>query len=513
MITRIAQQQRAQLLWTRHQPTLLALSVTLLGALLRLAHVNAEGLRLDETWSVWLAARSPADIIRGILFEGSDATPPTYYLLLHMFLGDGHDLLLVRAVSILAGTLMIWLTFQLAAALFDLRVALLSAALLAIAPLHVEYSLVARAYALSGLTGLFSLYMCARLMYEPHGWRSWLLFTAATLIAIYSHYITFLIVAVEYLLLGWRWLRRRSSRRQRLVWLLSATLLGLALLPLQFSVLSHADAAEGGQRWLMRPDAQTLVKSVILFSTGDPSYGPGGFTVARLLSLAVVVAICGLALDRLLRRRSPLPRAELERIGLIVGAAVGPWALALLISEVRPIYHEKYVLFVQPPWLIGLAWALTRARSAVLGGVLALVLIGLTGAGLAVYYSAPVGEQWREATAYLRAADADEPVIVSPGFYTRPFAFYAHGNFPANLDQLRTAPAVVAQHERIDPLDTRTLGSAPPESLATAERIWVVTGYRPIDPSTAAWLAQQFRPIQTGEFTGVRVQLMQRIGE
>jgi hypothetical protein len=397
---------------------------------------------------------------------------------------------------------MIWLTFQLAAYLFDLRTALLSATLLALAPLQVEYSLVARAYALSGLTGLLSLYLCARLLYEPHGRRYWPLFMLANLIALYSHYLTFLIIAAEYLAIGWYWRRGWLRLRSLPAWLMGHALFALALLPLSFSVLSHADAVEGGQRWLRSPDAQAIVKSVILFSTGDPSYGPGGFSVARLLSLALAVAIGGLALDRLLRARSALGRAELRRIALIGAAAFGPWALALLISQLRPIYHEKYVLFVLPAWLIALAWALTRARWAALGGALALALLGLNSLSLAVYYREPAGEQWREAVAYLRAAEAgDDPVIVAPGFYARPFAYYAQGDFPANMEQLRTAPATVAQHGRIESLDAR--------ALASADRIWLVT----IDPATAAWLTREFAPIQTGEFTGVRVQLLQRRGE
>src|SRR6266511_2518216 len=141
--------RQAESVWSRSHAMLIAAVLTCLGAGLRFYNVNANGLRLDETWSVWMARQNVADMVQSVLFYHVDATPPSFYALLHFFLLLGDQLVAIRALSILAGTLIIWITFQVAAYLFDLRAATLSAFLLAIAPLHIEYSQVARSYMLA----------------------------------------------------------------------------------------------------------------------------------------------------------------------------------------------------------------------------------------------------------------------------------------------------------------------------------------------------------------------------
>src|SRR5690348_16673475 len=120
----------------RQRALLMAVAITCLAAVLRLYHVGANGLSNDESWSVGMSGQSVIGIVRTILFQSVDATPPTYYVPQHLALSLGSGLLAIRLVSIVAGTLIVWLTFQLAALLFDLRVAALSAALLAIAPMQ-----------------------------------------------------------------------------------------------------------------------------------------------------------------------------------------------------------------------------------------------------------------------------------------------------------------------------------------------------------------------------------------
>ena len=50
--------RQAESVWSRSYTRLIALALAGLGAVLRLYHVNANGLRLDETWSVWMARPS-----------------------------------------------------------------------------------------------------------------------------------------------------------------------------------------------------------------------------------------------------------------------------------------------------------------------------------------------------------------------------------------------------------------------------------------------------------------------
>ena len=77
-------------------------------------------------------------------------------------------------------------------------------------------------------------------------------------------------------------------------WVQSQAALVLAALPLvgtSLFVLSHMKPGRGLALAAPRPDVQSLIKSAILFTTGDPSYGPTGVTIPRLFSLLLVAAV------------------------------------------------------------------------------------------------------------------------------------------------------------------------------------------------------------------------------
>src|SRR5207248_4339625 len=88
--------------------------------------------------------------------------PPLYYLLAHAWLALGDDEAVLRTLSALLGALAVPLLGLLGAALFERRVGLLAAALLAGAPAHVFYSRDARMYPLLTLLLLLATYALVR---------------------------------------------------------------------------------------------------------------------------------------------------------------------------------------------------------------------------------------------------------------------------------------------------------------------------------------------------------------
>lgn len=500
--------------WTRYHSALIALSLTLLGAGLRLYDIGANSFNLDEAWAIWLAEHDASFIVQLTTWGGADAgTPPVYYVLLHASMLLGAQPLVVRLVSVLAGTLMVWLTFRLAAQLFDLHVATLSAFLIAVAPTHIAWSRVARAYMLGGLLALFSLYFFARLLFSEEERGDWLGLVIATAAAIWTHYLTVLLVLFENGLIAFLWLRRRLSRLLFIRWLVSQIVLGIVALPALLGALTAVPTTK--DNWWTRPGLQALVKSAILFSTGDPSYGPMGVTSARILSLMTIVGLCVLGL-RVFLQRGYHRRLDDEgrRVLFLISAFMIPWVTALTISQVRPTYAEKYFLFLMPPLFVLFAWIFTRARQVIISSLVLLALISLTGSALFVYYTEPFGEQWREATAYMRPAyQPDDLVVISPGWYGRPYAYYFYGGFPEDINALTYIPVIVVENgefRAVSFLDRAGGVRASDPALASAQRIWLLSGYSLVDPRVMTWTEQNFEPIDIREFVGVRVDLLQR---
>jgi hypothetical protein len=149
--------------------THLALSaIVTLGASLRIYEIGAEGLWIDEAFSVWLARQPWGEMVRWV--ASVDQHPPLYYTLLHGWIrvfGDGEANL--RALSALLGTLTLPVGYLLGRRLVDRKVGLFSALILATSPFHVRFAQEARMYTLLTLTGALALYAFIRLLDSNDG--------------------------------------------------------------------------------------------------------------------------------------------------------------------------------------------------------------------------------------------------------------------------------------------------------------------------------------------------------
>lgn len=495
----------------RQRAALLGLSVTLLGACLRVLRISANGYSLDETWSIWMARHDAARIVQLIMVEGGDATPPTFYLLLRMLVQFGEHPIFVRGVSVLAGSLTVLLTFIMARKLFDTHVATLSGLFVAMAPLHITYSQVARAYVLSALWALASLYFFSRILFERERWGLWLGFVATSALALWTFYLTFLIIAYENAYILVRWLRKKATPSTILRWILSQVVLAALCVPVLLMMLSKTQST--GQSWLTKPGLGAIAKGLILYTTGDPSYGPTGLTLARVASLALVAAVALLGLWLLFRPpQSEHSAGDLERVTFVAGAFLAPWILALAISQVRVIYKEKYLLYVMPPLLIVGAWVLSRSRPRILARLLLLALVGIMLSALFVFYTEPFGEQWREAVAYIQNSPTSEaPVVLAPGYYYRPFLYYYNSSTFPDLGNINTVPAVFIEHGECHILEFSSVSpstDAMKSRLASGNDIWLVSGYAPVDPQVTEFIRHRFEPVRTVDLVGVQLQLL-----
>ena len=127
-------------------------ALVLLAVALRFYRIDGQSLWSDEGTSVVLALRDLGAITRGAAL---DIHPPLYYYLLHFWMtAFGSGEIAVRALSALLGAATVWLTWLLGRRLFSAPVGLAAALLLALSPLHVQYSQETRMYVLATLLAL-----------------------------------------------------------------------------------------------------------------------------------------------------------------------------------------------------------------------------------------------------------------------------------------------------------------------------------------------------------------------
>lgn len=172
--------------------------ILLVGLALRTYALGAESLWVDEVHTVLVVLdRGLANII--FILPIQDPHPPFYYVVLWIWTrATGISAVSVRALSAVLGVAAIPLAYVVATRLYDRRVGLLSALLVALSPFYVWYGREARMYALMTLLGLWSMYTLLAWMDDrPEWWRGRWSYTATTVALVYTHAFGILIPVAQ----------------------------------------------------------------------------------------------------------------------------------------------------------------------------------------------------------------------------------------------------------------------------------------------------------------------------
>ncbi len=312
---------------SRNTALLVLAGIILAGLVLRLA--VPRGIWLDEAISIHQARLSLHDLFRN-LYNG-DRQPPLYHLTLWLTIrAFGHGEFAVRLPSLIAGTLVIPVLYELGRELYDRRTGLIAAAFAAVSPVLIWYAQEVRMYEFVALFGLLALLTQLRAIRNGTmlNWAAYILATAALL---WSHYFGLLLILVQQLIfVGVLVHRRRSGQPVRALALgfaYSAAVLVMQLVPLlvfahhQYQVTSGAAGSPSGtydllsfysvlanmawSLWGYQPDATTVLLAAMwpLFLLGSlVLLGRGGSRQTMGLAAAaialVVLLIAVSAFDR-----------------------------------------------------------------------------------------------------------------------------------------------------------------------------------------------------------------------
>jgi 4-amino-4-deoxy-L-arabinose transferase-like glycosyltransferase len=220
--------------------------------------------------------------------RATESTPPAYYMLVWLWLkltGTGSAAGL-RAVSVIAGTLTVPVTFAAIRSFCPRRVALAGAVLAAISPILVDEGIYARSYALLVLVSALSMWALGAVLAHP-GRRTWTLWVLAAALCLWTHYFTGFVIAGEVAVLA----VRRPGQRRALV-AAAAGVLVLAA-PLWSLFRAQSSASQRTEFISARPLTGRLEDTVRQFAMGInvPSAAleaVGILIVAGAIAIAVV---------------------------------------------------------------------------------------------------------------------------------------------------------------------------------------------------------------------------------
>lgn len=413
----------------RHAQLIPLVVLLLITFVLHLTGIDRESLWRDEVDSIRFAADiwdqvSGGETIKGMVSELTSYLTrpgwngPLYFLALEPWLqAAGQSELALRIPSTLAGLIAVAVSYQLGSHLFGSVTGQLSALFFAVNPYLAWYAGEGKMYTLITALSLLSTFLLLKACRSGLT-RLWLAYLLITSLLFYTHILTPLLLPVQASLVLLLEPRAALSRRA----LLSAGLLVLPYLPLLIWQWPHlAEKAETGFPFVPLPAMGMRMGEVI-------SRGVVGWTAKLPLTLLLGAMGLGLSLSPAsLNRRWARLRAGL---GLVIWAGL-PIVELYLVSLRRPLFTERYLIWILPAWLIlaagGLAGLAQRGRIArlvALGWTAGLVVVGLLGTSR--QWGTPLRADFRSAAALLTDHyQPDELIVFQIPYLQDTFDYYA----------------------------------------------------------------------------------------
>jgi len=478
--------------------------IILLAAALRFYDLGGESYWYDEVIMVNAGQKDLGSIIQG-------GRPPVYVSLAHFwikFFGTSEDA--TRSLSALAGILAIPLIYMIGQLLFDRRVGLIGAFLMAISQFQIYYSQDFRYYSLFVLMTLFSFLFFIQAL-KKRRLIYFVFYVLATISMFYTHTFGVFIIAAQaiYYLLS-----LRRYRNLILHWFLSQIVILLAMLPSIINIFDKAKAGKSGPSWLPDPSFWTPLITIRNYVGSGLDY-PTWFTLFMGLSFflfgTLLFAVWKGRKQRLgvVKRPSRILKGlSIKRNELLLVSfwLLVPILLPFILSKVLgPMYHDRYTICASPALYILVALVITNIKN-VVPEIISLGLIVIVIApGLHEFYVRPVKEQWREAAAFVEKNEKDGDIIILAGLgKTRirdSFNWYYRGDLPEC--RINNRPRNDQQFD--DELDLCLKGS---------NRLWVVVRevpfpYPMIKSHFLDYKLKDIKLIEEREFTKLTVYLFQ----
>jgi len=482
----------------RLTPRLLALAILILGIGfgLRVFKIEARSLWYDEAFAVLFAEKGVSAMLYGTLTPvaggAADIHPLLYYTTLNLWMQSaGQSVLAVRLWSVFWGMLCIALAYRIARELWDAKVGVWAALLVAVFPFHIHYSQETRMYTLlcALLLGAVVCFLRAvrptktqrarawhamplrileRFGIQRHDLRLrwWIGFGVCAGLAMYTQQLAaFTLVALG--------LWALSTRRAAVI-MGMAIGTGIALViyaPWLLQIPSQLQKINA-YYWVPKPTGLTLFTSHYLFLTVYAELQPPLSLWA--LGGTVTLLIVAISLAFLLVRQARFRR---ERRGLLLVAWLwlGPMLLMWGFSQLSPVYLERALITSAVMLYIFMAWVLARGRGplrvVIIAGVALQVGIGLsTQYVMTTFPYSPVREAMQCVASQWQPGDR---VVHHVKLSMLPAAYYARtldqqyiGDEPGSAQDTLAVPT----QEMLGLLAAPTLDVA----VGDASRVWFV---------------------------------------
>lgn len=310
-------------------------------------------LWLDETASYYFASLSWAQLLE-ILGNG-EANMALYYALLKLHLATGFSQpFYIRGLSAAFTLLSIVCIFHFTRIYIGGKVALWVAIIVAFNPFIYSYSWEARSYSLTLLFGSGMLWLFWLAMTENHR-KHWLLYGLVAGLGLYSHmFLALLIVSQFCFALGYTALQRNVSHYLPNLAIAACVLAAIAA-PLLYFILAVGSQASNID-WIKPVDigyTQFFLKNILRSSSS------ADFLLPRILSALLLSGCFGIAAIMVISETIQGKLGKRGYLLLYLGiCALTPVMLAYILQALKPMFIDRYLIYVATPLLILCCWTI-----------------------------------------------------------------------------------------------------------------------------------------------------------
>ena len=407
----------------------LIIIILLLGSILRIYDLSGESLWLDEVVSIEYAKLSIADQIRSI-FEQADNNPPLYYTILHFWIDwFGDSEFSSRLPSAIFGSFSVLFIYMVGCALFDKKVGIISALILAVSEFNIQYSQEARAYSLMALLSLISYYYFLRIMVSRKTIYS-VAYVVFSLLLMYSHFYGILIVVAQNIYCFTQFLSHKKAGELNFKrWFYLQLLLGLLFIPgLVLWAINFSHVQTGF--WLAKPSIKGFVAYFYHFSSDSFFL----FVVFGLFSVLSLVNIKNIKSKGRIREIFDFTEdstvypgmSNVDKIYFLLLWVLTPIVLPFIISQIStPILSSRYLIGAAPAFYILVSKGITNTKINKLMLLIIGIIVIVSFMDLRKYYNGIEKHQWRETIEHIElSANEGDYVFVVPSYDKRSASYY-----------------------------------------------------------------------------------------
>ncbi len=422
--------------------------ITIAGAWLRLSHLGAKSLWLDEGATVTLA-RVPWHRFMWIWWHGEANLQTIYFLMMRGWVHMGSSEAFLRLPSAIFGTVAIPLLYLVTRKFTGVTASLAAAALLAFSPSGVYYSQEARSYSLAIVMVLLATYFFVRAV-EENRRADWALWTVFGIAAFYSHDLAALVLLAQAVSI---FFKAPPVPWRRVI--VCGAIIFVAALP-GLTYIFRATPENLHFIWMPKPSAKEVWHLAMFFGGSGAKVG-----------MAIVLWTAGAVT---LWTASRYGTADARwRAALVMLWAILPAFVLALVSLRQPMFLQRYMIFSMPALMLLAGIGVGNLRKWRIGLLLVVILCASASVTIVRKYNKP-REDWRGASNLVfRSATPGDAVAFFP-FYQRIMMDYYAGQGAAAAPPLHVfAPAFYDGGE-----DASTLLQALNSNPRQFRHVWIL---------------------------------------